>query len=63
MMGKKKAKETFLPVFKDKRCDQGCDNHDERHSDCDYLVNCQTCKETDVYKKARVTINGGGNSY
>lgn len=29
-------------VFKDECCDQGCDDHNERHSDCDYLVNCQT---------------------
>ena len=40
---RKKVKESFLPVFKDECCDQGCDNHNERHSDCDYLVNCQTC--------------------
>lgn len=37
-------KETFLPVLKDQCCDQGCDDHDERHSDCDDLVNCQTCR-------------------
>lgn len=37
-----KEKESFLPVFKDECCDQGCDNHNEWHSDCDYLVNCQT---------------------
>lgn len=43
IFAKKKVKESFLPVFKDECCDQGCDNHNERHSDCDYLVNCQTC--------------------
>lgn len=45
-----RTKETFLPVFKDQRCDQGCDNHDERHSDCDYLMNSQTCGKTDPQK-------------
>lgn len=45
------VKESFLPVFKDKCCDQGCDNHNERHSDCDYLVNCQTCKERKKHKR------------
>lgn len=45
-----KVKESFLPVFKDECCDQGCDHHDERHSDCDYLVNCQTCK-INTYKE------------
>lgn len=29
-------------VLKDQSRDQGCDDHDERHSDCDDLVNCQT---------------------
>lgn len=51
-----RAKETFLPVFKDQRRDQGCNDHDERHSDCDYLVNCQTCKRhthTHVCQKKR----------
>lgn len=51
----KKVKESFLPVFKDECCDQGCDNHNERHSDCDYLVNCQTCgkKKTENKQKSR----------
>lgn len=43
-----KVKESFLPVFKDECCDQGCNNHNERHSDCDYLVNCQTCKDRET---------------
>lgn len=29
-------------VLKDQSRDQGCDDHDERHSDCDDLVNRQT---------------------
>lgn len=37
-------KETFLPVLQDQRRDQGCDDHDERHSDCDDLVDGQTCR-------------------
>lgn len=53
-----RAKETFLPVFKDQRRDQGCDNHDERHSDCDYLVNCQTCKKHTHQKKCWVNHKG-----
>lgn len=58
-----KVKESFLPVFKDECCDQGCDNHNERHSDCDYLVNCQTCKKSDINKEQRITIVGGGNVF
>lgn len=48
-------KETFLPVLKDQCCDQGCDDHDERHSDCDDLVNCQTCRG----RKEVRDVNGG----
>lgn len=48
LQNKSKVKESFLPVFKDECCDQGCNNHDKRHSDCDYLVNCQTCRKTKI---------------
>lgn len=50
-------KESFLPVFKDQCCYQGCDDHNEGNSDSDDLMHCQTCQYTERPQTILIQFN------